>query len=156
MAEPEVAIVQIDPANDRFTMLTAALAERIAAYATDHQPDVIPQEYTRAVLAKLWLGDGTLLALGLIQVETSKLVGHLLADHAAFGHRSSVWVRQARCDTGISGLREALDQAEEWAFKRGADMFFCQPHRDWKDWTTDRRGFHLVTHTVGKRLTATE
>lgn len=144
------AIIRISPSVNEYALVTPFLADRVTAYAAEHLPDVEPQEFTRNTMSRLWAGDPSVLALGILD-EKGMLVGHVLAECAQVGSQRVVVVHQSRADQNVgTALQEALEATEAWALQAGANVFKVMPHRDWKTW--EKKGFQLATHTVYKRL----
>jgi hypothetical protein len=143
-AEP-VSLVRIDPGHPGLRLLTPFLAERVAAYAAAFQPEYEPEAFARTVLARLWQGDPTLLAVGL--VRQGSLVGHVLAEASGHGARTRVVILQVRADENVGDARQrAVRSVLDWAAQVGASRVILTVHRDPKDWAD--LGFRVYRHVL--------
>ena len=142
-------IVKIDPRRADLAMLTPILAQRLQAYALEHQPDVEPQAFTNMMMARLWAGDSTLLALMILDQDAGIPTGHLLAECLP---NQFMQIRQLRADQNVGDARyDALDLACNWARDLGCPQAFIQSHRDGRE-LEKRQGWKLESHTLRRNL----
>lgn len=128
------SVLRLDPHDEKLGLLTPFLAQRIERYAADYQPEVAPAEYASAIMAKLWLADASVLALGIVDPDTATLLGHVLAIQGQFGSRTRIDVTQLQADQNVGGARlEALSHVLGWAKERGVGEVLLFTHRDGKD-----------------------
>jgi hypothetical protein len=145
-------VVCIDPMHPKFGVLASFYAQRVASYAREYQPEVLGDEFARMVLAKLWMGDKTLLALGICDDADARLLGHALASAEALGSRRWVNVIQLRADEGVGSARiDALKTCVSWAQQLGIDQVLVSTNRDGKEF--QKLGF--VRYRTGHRLSFT-
>lgn len=126
-------------------MLTPILAQRIQAYAVEHQPDVEAMGYAGQILARLWAGDANVLALLIIDPEGGIPTGHLLAE--AFPGIGRAQIIQLRADQNVGDAKiGCVQRAVEWAIGRACPQTYLNVHRDAKSWQD--KGFKLVRHVL--------
>ena len=127
-------VLRLDPHDTKLGLLTPFLAQRIEQYAEAYQPEVLPSEYASAVMAKLWMGDPSILALGLVDPDSAKLVGHALAVLERFGSRARVELVQLQADQNVGEARyQAVQHVLGWAKEMGSTQVFILSHRDGKE-----------------------
>ena len=142
-------ITRVDPGKPDGAMLTPILAQRVQAYAMEHQPEVDPTVYARTMMARLWGGDPGLLALLIVDPEAGMPAGHLLAD-ARTPHGAQIV--QLRADQNVGNAKaECVQAAIEWATQGGLPHILLNVHRDPKVWA--QLGFQSVRHVLRKSLT---
>jgi hypothetical protein len=145
------AVVRIDPHQPQIGLLSPFYAQRVRAFAEKYQPEVNPTEFTAAVMSRLWLNDPKMLALGIVEDDTAKLVGHALASHEGFGSEQWVTITQVRADENVGDARiQVVNAVVDWAKRLGVKRVILHTNRDGKDWQT-KLGFKSYRHVL--RLT---
>lgn len=145
-------ILQLDPWKKPSNLLIPEMAQRIEHYAALHQPDAASTEYAGSLIGRLWVGDRRVLILALIEPDSAKLVGHVLATHEPSGIGM---ISQASDDSGITAtLRMAVDHATAWLTSLGLTkvMLACPPKQG-KKW--ESLGFKPYRQVLMLSLAAT-
>lgn len=137
------AVLKIDGSDSRLRPLVALAADRIQQHADAFQPEVKPEEYARAVIARVWGGAQDVLLLGVVDEETALLVGHVLALVVVRGSTPGVDIAQVRADENVGdALVQAVERTIKWATDQGVrrEHITLFTHRDGKEWEK-RLGF---------------
>lgn len=141
-------VLPIDPMHPKLGLVAPLFAQRVLAFADQYQPEINSVEFTRALMAKLYLGDPNILALGIIEEDSATLVGHALATLDMFGTARWVTISQVRADENVGDARvKAVEDILEWAQARGVTKVILHTNRDGKDWEK-RLGFKPYRHML--------
>jgi hypothetical protein len=134
-------VLRLDPHDAKLGLLTPFLAQRVERYTHTYQPEVVAAEYASAVMAKLWLGDPSILALGIVDPESAALLGHALAVVERFGSRVRVEITQLQADQNVGDARyQALEHVFGWAKEQGIEEILLFTNRDGKEFES-KAGF---------------
>lgn len=146
------SVVRIDPEHDVLRLLVPDVAGRIRHYATQYQPDVDAVEYSRTMIGRLWVADARVLILGLVEPDSGKLVGHVLATHEKTGRVEWVLISQHETDdTDHAPLETAVDHVAVWAKGLGVKkLMLATPSRKLKKW--EKAGFQFYRHVLQRPL----
>jgi len=134
-------IVRLTPEHSGLAKLLPYALERIEASARDYQLECRPEEYARAAISRVMVGDPKVLLLGLIDPDTAMLIGHVLAERFYVGSMPNVLIPQVRADENVGDARfEAVEQAIKWAHQQAVSNVQLYSHRNGNEWIK-RLGF---------------
>lgn len=112
---PQIVVLPVDPLNGPTAMLLPFIAQRIFNMASERMTEVDPGRFTRAILARLWGGDHTVLVLAMLE-PTGKLVGHVCAEFCTDGVKKWVFVHQTKADGNVGdAVKRAIVILDQWA-----------------------------------------
>lgn len=153
------AIIKLDPSVPGIAVLLPFLAERVRVHARENEPRTTPDNFTAIIMSRIWARDPTILALGLVDPETSMLVGHVLAeltqsvDPISGEKIVTATTVQKRADGNVGdSLYEALDHVGVWAASQGASLLALHTKRDSREYEKRlgyKHGFHVLYKALG-------
>lgn len=113
-------VLLLDPQDPSAVALSGFAAQRIAAHTTAHEPGLRAEEYVRTVMARMWARDPNLWVAVIVDEQTARVVGHVLAERGQeLGGVMKVKIRQASADKGAEDARtEAVERAVKWAHQQ--------------------------------------
>jgi hypothetical protein len=136
-----VIAVPLTSGDARLALLIPLAAQRIEEHAHTYQPEVIPEEYARAAVSRVWGGDPDILLMGLVNDETAQLVGHVLAILARAGTATRCEIVQAKADENVGdALTQAVETVIKWATVQKIARVMLNSSPGGKEWEK-RLGF---------------
>jgi len=129
-----VSVYRLDPHDAKMGVLTPFLAQRIERYAAEYQPEWVPAEYADRIMAKLWAAAPFVCALGIVDPDSAKLLGHAVAELSMHHSKKCVEVTQLQADQNVGDARfQALAHILGWAKELGIAEVYVDSHRDGKE-----------------------
>jgi hypothetical protein len=152
-----ILLARIDPFNAVTGLLVPYMTQRIRAFAEERISEMLPEMFTRNILARLHAGDPSLLVMGFLQPNGS-LVGHLVAevcsDNVPLERGGTRWVFVLHCkaDGNVGdAVKRAMHEVDAWAKERSCQFMLMATHRSDKAWER-RYGFELSRHVLRRDL----
>ena len=121
-----IQAIAIDLSQPGHALLAAVAADRIRAFATQHDETTDPQALTATAMIQLWQRKPDVHVIVLTDPEKG-VVGHLLAQMQG----SVVVLVQAKADGDVGdAMKQAIVDAEAWGASRGATVAMFVTHRN--------------------------